>query len=276
MGPGFLESPDDATAEGGGLAVEMRRVPVVTALNIAESQRGAYLHAAGDKVAGLESRGHIRPLYCLKIGQTHPAAPDALVIGSPLRPLMPEAEGHRPDRLVIERQVPAAAVVAEPVSHVVPLVLVGGHRHNMLEGERIGEGALGSEPGVGQETEVAGAEPSFPREEIVIVSGEPLGGEFINKKGAVEVQVPYVVRADVYEHLRVAVVNAGVDAMVHRLVKEERHEIVWREPGVRPYDAVAYREVQPGNRPEGEEAGGDVLCVVDLAVFEAVCVGGPV
>jgi len=63
----------------------------------------------------------------------------------------------------------------------------------MLEGEGVGEGALGCQPEVGQEAVVAGAEPALPREEVIVGCGEPRCRELIDEECAIEVQVPDIV-----------------------------------------------------------------------------------
>ncbi len=75
---------------------------------------------------------------------------------------MPERQAGRTHRPPVEGKVPAPAVVAQPVTEVITLVLKCGYRYIVLEGQRVGEGTLSCQPRVWQEAEVAGAEPSLP------------------------------------------------------------------------------------------------------------------
>ena len=162
------------------------------------------------------------------------------------------------------------------MAEVITLVLKSGDGYVVLEGQGVGECTLCSQPRVGQEAEVAGAEASLPREKVIVGTGEPCSGQLIDEQGAVQVQMPDIVGAYIKEHLRVAVVDAGVDGMVNRLVEEDRHKVVRGDAGIGPYDTVAGGYVQPLNRGECEDVCGDVLAAVVLAVCGAVCITDPV
>lgn len=94
----------------------MRGVPLFNAGDATPDQRSAELNAAGDHVTEINPGGDVAPLDCTEVGQTNPAAADALVIGAPLRPLMPEPDTGSTQRPPVGREIPAATVIPQPVT----------------------------------------------------------------------------------------------------------------------------------------------------------------
>jgi len=151
-------------------------VPVFVAGHIPQCERGSCLHTSQDHVTDIQSGGDVAPLNCLQVWQPHPAAADTLVVGTPFGALVPQPDAGGTYRPPVEGKVPAPAVVTQPVTEVIALVLEGGDGHIVLKGEGVSESALGRQPEIRAEAEVAGAEAALPREKVVVGVGEPRRG----------------------------------------------------------------------------------------------------